>query len=73
MSRLVVLGEEPHIRGFGLAGAELLSAGSPDDARRAWDDLPDDIGLIVLTPMAAAALAGRLDERPRLLRVVLPR
>jgi vacuolar-type H+-ATPase subunit F/Vma7 len=73
MSRLAVLGEELHIRGFGLAGAELLPAERPEDARRAWDDLPDDVGLIVLTPMAAAALTGRLGDRPRLLHAVLPR
>lgn len=72
MSRVVVLGVEERVRGYALAGARVVAAASPDDVVAAWERLPDDTGLLVLTADAAAALERRLAERPRLLWTVLP-
>ncbi len=71
MSGVVALGAASRLEGFVLAGVTVLST---DDAgpEAAWDRLPDDTALLVLTPAARAALADRLRERPRLLWTVLP-
>jgi vacuolar-type H+-ATPase subunit F/Vma7 len=71
VSRVVALGEAARVAGFALAGVTVLEsdAGGP---LAAWDRLPDDTGLVVLTPMAADALAGHLRHDDRLLWAVLP-
>lgn len=71
-SRVIALGEELRVQGFALAAVELVTAERPDGVVAAWRRLPDDVAVILLTPMAAAALSGHLRERPRLLHAVLP-
>ena len=71
MSRIVVLGEEPRIEGFSLAGADVVVATGADQVRAEWAGLGDDVGVVVLTPAAEAALDGE-PSPPRLLRVVMP-
>ena len=69
--RIAVLGEEGE--GFALAGALAVPAGTPEEARAAWRALPADVALVVLTPAAAAALEGLLDDLPDgRLAVVMP-
>lgn len=69
---IVALGEESLVRGYALAAVRVVTAERPEEAVSAWEQLPDGAAVLLLTPMARAALAGRLDERPRLLHAVLP-
>ncbi len=67
MARAAVIGEAVRTEGFALAGAFVLPAENPAEARAAWDALPADIAVLVLTPRAA----GWLGEAPRSRRDVL--
>jgi hypothetical protein len=70
---VVALGEETRLLGFVLAGAVLLPADTGADVVRAWDAVGDDVGLVLLTPAAAAALGARLtDPASTRLTAVLP-
>ena len=71
MSRIVVLGESARVAGYVLAGVTVLET-DEDGAEAAFDRLPDDTGLVVLTPDAASPLQERLAARPRLLWTVMP-
>lgn len=71
MSRVVAIGAEAELAGYGLAGVELLEATEPERVRRAWAALGGDVGLVLLTPGARAALPGTL-RRPDLLWLELP-
>jgi vacuolar-type H+-ATPase subunit F/Vma7 len=73
MSRLVVLGDPTWVEGFVLAGATVLPATDADGVRAAWDGLPEDAAVLVMTADAAKALGDSLEERPYLLSVVIPR
>ncbi len=73
MSRVVVLGDPIWVGGFSLAGATVLPAADPRDVRAAWDELPDDAGVLIMTADAADALGDALEDRPYLLSVVIPR
>ena len=73
MRRIVVLGDPGRVRGFRLAGATVIDAGTPRGVARAWEALPDDTAVLVLTADAAVVLADRLAERPRLTWAVMPR
>jgi hypothetical protein len=56
---IAAIGEEVLLRGLGLAGVQVLPADQPEAVRAAWRGLPDPVALVILTPAAAAALAGR--------------
>jgi vacuolar-type H+-ATPase subunit F/Vma7 len=73
MSRVAVIGEPARVRGFALAGADVLPAATPGEVIARWEALDADVGLLVLSPDARAALRARLTERPRLLWAVMPR
>ncbi|MFY1670256.1 hypothetical protein ACN27G_09885 [Plantactinospora sp. WMMB334] len=53
---VAVIGAEPLVRGFGLAGAVVLPAGDAERARAAWRQLPADVSVVILTPAAATAV-----------------
>jgi vacuolar-type H+-ATPase subunit F/Vma7 len=72
MSTVVALGELVAIRGYGLAGVTLEPADDEAAVERAWERLPDDVSLLIVTRQAEAVLRERWNERPRLLRAVLP-
>ena len=72
MTTVAVLGEPVRTSGYGLAGAQLLTATTPDDVRRCWHDLPVDVGVVLLTPAAADALGPEVLESTAVLTVVLP-
>jgi hypothetical protein len=65
------IGEELLVRGFALAGVQVLPAEEPAAVRDAWLRLPGEVALVILTPAAAAALAGQ--DRGHRLVAVLPR
>ena len=72
MSRVVALGEPIRAQGFALAGALHVPAEEPEAVRRAWEALPDDIAVGVLTPAAARALGERRLAPSAPLTVVMP-
>ena len=72
MSRVVAIGDERRLGGYALAGVEVMAATSAVEATAAWDSLAEDVAVVVLSPGAHAALAGRLDERPTVVWAVLP-
>ena len=72
MSSVVALGEAQELDGFALAGVRVIRADTDDSMIAAFDELDDDVGLIILTEQSARALRAPLDHRPHLLRVVLP-
>jgi vacuolar-type H+-ATPase subunit F/Vma7 len=73
MSQIVAIGESERLRGFAMAGVRVIAADDSASARVAWDALPADVALVILTTAARAALPaqelGRLERR---LWVVLP-
>jgi vacuolar-type H+-ATPase subunit F/Vma7 len=58
---VAVIGEEPLVRGFGLAGALVLPAADPTAARAAWSALPAEVAVVILTATAAATLETDTD------------
>jgi hypothetical protein len=72
VSRVVGIGSELELAGYALTGVEVETADEPGAAGRAWAELDADVGLVLLTADAAAALPDRGD-RPDVLYVVLPR
>jgi len=70
--RAVAIGDERRLGGYALAGAEVRPAAGADDAAAAWEELADDVALVVLDPSAYSALAARLDKRPMVVWAVLP-
>lgn len=57
MGTVAVIGEEPLVRGFGLAGALVLPADGTAAVRAAWSALPADVAVVIVTAAAAAAAA----------------
>jgi vacuolar-type H+-ATPase subunit F/Vma7 len=72
VNAIIVVGEPGRVAGFALAGARTVVAEDEPDLVAAWDALDGDVAMVLLTPAAAAALEGRLAERPDLLVAVLP-
>jgi vacuolar-type H+-ATPase subunit F/Vma7 len=73
MSTIAAIGERERVRGFALAGVHVVAAEDPELARAAWRGLPDDVGLVILTPTAHAALARETGvSRDDRLWVVMP-
>ncbi len=70
MSRIVAIGECERLRGLALAGVGVIGAEEPEAVGAAWTALGDDVGLVILTAAAHAAL--ELSERERYLWVVIP-
>ena len=65
------IGEHDRVAGYGLAGVAVFVAADAEAAVAAWDSLPPDVELLLLSHSAYRALASRLDDR-RLLWVELP-
>jgi len=72
MTTVAVLGEPVRTSGYGLVGAQLLIATTPDEVRRCWQELSAEVGVVLLTPAAAAALGPQVLESTAVLTVVLP-
>jgi len=72
VSRVVAIGEPGLVDGYGLVGVQVVAAGDPVSMRRAFAEVESDIGLLILTPAAEAALAERLAEPQRFVWAVLP-
>ncbi|MFC4907080.1 hypothetical protein [Actinomadura gamaensis] len=72
MPVVAVLGERVRIEGYGLAGALVLPAEDAAAVTAAWDALPGEAAIVILTARAAAALGPRRTARPGVLTAVLP-
>jgi vacuolar-type H+-ATPase subunit F/Vma7 len=72
VARVAVIGDGLRIAGYGLAGAVLSPAEEPAAALHAWQELPGDIAVVMLTPRVARWLDAELAARPEVLPVVLP-
>lgn len=73
MSHVVAIGESERVRGFALAGVEVTVAEDAAGARAAWDALAADVGLVILTSAAHAALGpDELGRRGQRLWAVMP-
>jgi vacuolar-type H+-ATPase subunit F/Vma7 len=72
MAKAAVIGEELAVEGYALAGCVLLPADNPDEVNSAWQALPPDTVLLILTENAAAWLADRLAQRPDIMTAVMP-
>jgi len=72
MSTVVALGRDHRLVGFVLAGVRVVDAATEAEIERAWDNLDDDVGLVILSADAAAALRPNLADRPDVLTVELP-
>jgi vacuolar-type H+-ATPase subunit F/Vma7 len=68
VSRAAVIGEAALVRGYGLAGALVLSAESAGEALTAWRSLPADVSVVLLTAQAVRWLGD--PPRPRDVLVV---
>lgn len=53
MSGIAAIGEATRVQALALAGVLVLPAETPAAVLAAWEALPVDIGLVVLTPAAA--------------------
>lgn len=72
MTAVAVLGEPVRTAGYGLVGAKLLTATTPDEVRRRWHELPAEVGVVLLTPAAAASLGREVLESTAVLTMVMP-
>lgn len=72
MAGIAVIGAGTLVAGYGLAGAVLLAAEDDDAVRAAWDRLPEDVAVVVLTAAAARALGDTPSTSGPLLAVVMP-
>lgn len=72
MSRIVAIGATHDLEGFGLAGVKVVPAATDADVAEAWSLLDDEVGLVILSPAAAAALGPEVAVRTDVLTVVTP-
>ena len=72
MSQAVAIGDSRRLGGFALVGVSVVPAVGADAVRSAWEALPDDAALLILSPDASEHLNTRLAERPDVVWVVLP-
>jgi len=71
MATAAVIGEALTVEGYALAGALVYPAGTEADATAAFDALPADTALVVMTADVAGWLANRLSQRPDILTAVM--
>ncbi len=72
MNTIVAIGATHEIEGFALAGVDVAIATTDDELTRAWRELDENVGLVILTSCAADRLEFLLDERPDVLTAVMP-
>ncbi|MFE7172932.1 hypothetical protein [Streptomyces sp. NPDC057616] len=71
MTHVAAIGERQRVVGLATAGVVVLPAEDPEAVLAAWSGLPAEVGLVILTPAAAAVLgSGPLDAQDRLTAVM---
>jgi hypothetical protein len=71
VSSAVAIGDARRLAGYALAGALVVPA-APEEAIAAWESLPEEVALVLLSPDVEPVLAPRLGERPEVVWAVLP-
>lgn len=61
---VAAIGEASLLVGYALAGADIIDATDAQGVRAAWDELPADVELVLLTARSRDALGSRLDDSP---------
>ncbi len=69
---VAAIGETHELEGFALVGVAVFAAETPSQMIQAWRDLDHDVGLVILSPAASAALRAVLADRPDTLTVTMP-
>jgi vacuolar-type H+-ATPase subunit F/Vma7 len=72
LGRIIAIGEGFRVRGFGLAGCDVLPADHPEAVREAWTTRGSDVDLVILTSSAADALREDLAAADAPLVAVMP-
>jgi vacuolar-type H+-ATPase subunit F/Vma7 len=72
MSGVVAIGGARRLAGFALAGVDVRIAENAQAVHEEWGGLRRDVGFVILTPEAAAALEGRRADREDIVWVSLP-
>ncbi|MEU3253367.1 hypothetical protein [Streptomyces sp. NPDC006997] len=73
MTHIAAIGERLRVIGLGTVGVVAFPAEDPEAVRAAWRGLPADVGLVIVTPAAAAALGpGPLAGEDPLTAVMPP-
>ena len=70
MSRVAAIGRATELAGYALAGVEVVDARDEAAARSAWEQLPPDVALVLLTAEARRLLPDALVPRWRLWAVL---
>ncbi len=70
MGTVAAIGERIKVAGLAVAGVAVVPAEQPEGVRRAWESLPADVALVILTPAAARALGPAALEGDRLTAVL---
>jgi vacuolar-type H+-ATPase subunit F/Vma7 len=58
LTAVAAIGERERVSGFALAGVLVAAADDAESARAAWEALPIEVGVVILTPAAHAALVS---------------
>jgi len=72
MGTIAAIGDRHRVQALRIAGVDAHHAATDDEAIAAWQQLPPDISVLIVTAQAAAALAARIEDRRDLLVTVLP-
>ena len=72
MGRVTAVGEQRRVAGLALAGVDVVVAEEAQAVHEAWQTLPADVDLVILSPAAAAALGPERLTRGRPLTAVMP-
>jgi vacuolar-type H+-ATPase subunit F/Vma7 len=72
MARVAAIGEGMRVAGYALGGAVVLTAETDEEVRAAWDSLPADVAVVILTTRAARAVGPGCRGSVEPLAVVLP-
>ncbi|MEU5100494.1 hypothetical protein [Streptomyces sp. NPDC020996] len=71
-SRVAAIGEWVRVAGLTAAGVDVFAAEDPPAVRAARERIPADVGLVIMTPAAAAALGPEPFDDTGPLTAVMP-
>jgi vacuolar-type H+-ATPase subunit F/Vma7 len=69
--QVAAIGSEADVAGLALAGVRVVPAATTAGTRQAWDELPAEVAVVLLTPQAAAELGDARFSSGSPLSVVL--
>lgn len=72
MTHIAAIGERLRVVGLKAAGVLVLPAEHAEAVRAAWDRLPTDVGLVIVTAAAAEVLGPELLDGEGPLTAVMP-